>query len=300
MKYFLDKGKTLITSTADKLTEELDTRFSSIKQIVNGLPIFVSLEKSGKFKTEYDEKHYFVIPFKLSESGFSLHSMRCLPESALEINDLPKRRIFHFPNQHYESALREYMLQTAREMAVQTNNKPSSLERLADDIDALDKKLTYGMLFVGGVAAIFNPLVGAGIAAKALLPGIGGLMNRHGLRPIGARISKHQLEKEVKSAEARVTKQFSEANTLKVINPILQELEFALRTTETQHDPLTDPNLANGSIPELDSERWRELTETAMYHVYKEVYNDPSQHAKAGLGPEDIRWLRTLFETRPE
>lgn len=302
MKDLIGKGKTFITSVGDKFTETLDSGFSNIKQIVNGLPVFVSLEKSSKFKVEYDEKHYFVIPFKLAESGFSLHTMRCLPESALEINDLPKRRIFHFPNSYYEAALREYMLKTARDMAIQTNKHPSSLERLADDIDALDKKLTYGMLLVGGVAAIFNPLLGAGIAAKALMPGVAGLMNQYGLRPVGEKISQYQLEKEVKLAEERVARQFSEANTLKVINPILQELEFALRTSETEHDPLIDPNLANGSIPELDSERWRSLTETAIYHVYKDVYADPAQHKPACLGPEDIRWLRTMFapEAHPE
>ena len=300
MKDLIDKGKNFIAMVGDKFTDELSTGFSSIKDIVNGLPIFISLEKSNSFQTEYDEKHYFIIPFKLSETGFSLHSIRCLPESALEINDLPKRRVFHFPNKHYEAALRVYMLKTAREITIQSNNNPSSLEQLADDIDALDRKLTYGMLFVGGIAAVFNPLVGAGIAAKALLPGLSGLLNQYGLRPMGNKITRHQLEKEVKSSEERVIKQFSEANTLKVINPILQELEFALRTSVTEHDPLTDPNLANASIPELDHERWRELTQTAIYHVYQEVYADPTKHRQAGLGPEDIRWLKTLFGGRPE
>ena len=284
---------------SDKFTDELSTSFSSIKDIVNGLPVFVSLEKSANFKTEYDEKHYFVIPFKLSKTGFALHTMRCLPKSALEINDLPKRRVFHFPNKHYESALRASMLKTAREIAIQSNN-PSSLERLADDIDTLDKKLTYGMILIGGIAAVFNPLVGAGIAAKALLPGLGGLVNQYGLRPMGNKITKYQLEKTVKSAEDRVINQFSEANTLKVINPTLQELEFALRTTVAEHDPLTDPNLSSASIPELDHERWRELTHTAIYHVYQEVYADPTKHKQAGLGPEDIRWLKTLFGGRLE
>ncbi|USD21068.1 hypothetical protein MJO52_18705 [Microbulbifer variabilis] len=80
-----------------------------------------------------------------------------------------------------------------------------------------------------------------------------------------------------------------------MINPILQELELALRTTEAQHDPLTDPNLADGSIPELNSEHWCELTERAVYHVYKDVYRDKRLAKKAQLGPEDLRWFEVLF-----
>lgn len=69
-----------------------------------------------------------------------------------------------------------------------------------------------------------------------------------------------------------------------------------MRTTESEHDPLTDYNLANGDIPELDGLRWRELTEVAICHTYKDIYNDPSLHNRANLGPEDLRWLKVLLE----
>ena len=225
--------------------------------------------------------------------------MRCLPVSVPEVNNLPKRRVFHFPNEHSENELNKYMRESAREIVqYSSETKLSTLEELANDIDSLDKKLTYGMLLVGGVAAIFNPLIGAGIAAKALLPGVAGLANKYGLRPAGEKLSKLQLEKEIKDAQDRVTSDFEHSSTLRVINPILQELEFALRTTEAEHDPLLDPNLADGSIPEIEHERWRELTETAVCHVYKEAYDNPKLHQKAGLGPEDIRWLKTMFEAQ--
>lgn len=297
MKYLFEKSKDSIACLGEAFSDKLSSGFYFLRDCINGLPVFVSVEKSVHFDTEYDEKHYFVIPFKLSEAGFALHTMRCLPEAALELNDLPKRRVFHFPNTYYESALRQKMLESARDLTINNQNR-SSLERLADDIDALDTKLTYGMLVVGGVTAFFNPLIGGTIVAKAISPSLSRLMNKFGLRPLGAKISQHQLQKEIKSAEENVARQFSEANTLKVINPILQELEFALRTSETEHDPLIDPNLATGSIPELNNQRWRELTETAIYHLYKDVYDDSDKHKAASLGPEDLRWLKTLFEGR--
>lgn len=297
MKKLLNKGKNIFSSVSDIVTEELTAGLSLVKEVVSGLPVFISSENSSKYDTQYDEKHYFVIPYVKSVTGFSLHTMRCLPVSVPEINNLPKRRVFHFPNEHYEESLRIHMIQVAREQCInQGENKVSTLEQLANNIDAIDNKLTYGMLLVGGVAAIFNPLVGAGIAAKAVLPGIGGLLNKHGLRPAGEKLTKSQIEKEARLAEESVVKEFSESNTIKVVNPILQELELALRTSETQHDPLIDPNLADGSIPELETERWRELTETAVYHVYKDIYENPDIHSEANLGPEDIRWFSIMFQ----
>jgi len=298
MKTFLKKGLSAVRSITDKATEEITSGCSIIKEKVNGLPIFVSAEKSDKYlDIQYDEKHYFVIPYELSEYKFALHTMRCLPNAVPEINNLPKRRVFHFPNEHSEEMLKGYMRQTAEEQVREKNDgKTNSLESLANQIDSLDKKLTYGMLLVGGLAAIVNPLLGAGIAAKALLPSVGSLLNKYGLRPTGEKFSKYQLDQSIKEAEEHITKSFEEANTLQVINPILQELERALCTSESQHDPLTGPNLADGSIPELDGERWRELTEVAICHVYKEAYETASLHKKACLGPEDIRWLKVMFE----
>ncbi|BFM18096.1 hypothetical protein R50073_42790 [Maricurvus nonylphenolicus] len=298
MKHYLKKGIDAVSPLFDRAVEEITANISSVKEIVNGLPVFVSLEKSDKYQdTEYDEKHYFIIPYELSEYKFALHTMRCLPDDVPEINNLPKRRVFHFANEHAEIALKHYMLESAKEVVEDKyQNTPSTLESLANDIDALDAKLTYGMLLVGAAAAIVNPVVGAGIAAKAILPGVAEILTKYGLRPAGEKISKIQLEKEVRQAEVNITKQFESSDTLRVVNPILQELELALRTNEREHDPLTDPNLANGSISELPNERWRELTETAIFHAYKDVYEDDSQHQKAKLGPEDLRWLKTIFE----
>ncbi|MGH1543902.1 MAG: hypothetical protein ACRBHB_26120 [Arenicella sp.] len=295
MKELFKKGKDVLNSATDKLSVEMESGMSIVKDVINGLPIFVSFERSTKYQAEFDEKHYFVIPFEGSETGFSLHTMRYLPVSVPEVNDLPKRRVFHFPNLYYEAALRENMLQSARSLATEKLER-STLESLADDIDALDNKLTYGMLLVGGIAAIFNPIVGAGIAAKAVLPSITGLFTKYGLRPVAEKLTQSQAKALVSEAENKVRKAFSESDTIKVVNPILQELEIALRTNEDEHDPLVDPNMADGSIPELEGKRWRELTVRALYHVYHDTYKDKARHKSASLGPEDIRWLKTLFD----
>ncbi|WHI51728.1 hypothetical protein P3339_02525 [Microbulbifer sp. MLAF003] len=65
--------------------------------MIEELPVFASSERNNKTAQVFDEKHYFVIPFELSEVGFTLHTMRCLPKETPEVNDLPKRRIFTSP-----------------------------------------------------------------------------------------------------------------------------------------------------------------------------------------------------------
>ncbi|BBM01754.1 hypothetical protein [Microbulbifer sp. GL-2] len=296
MKKYLNRSREALDDYSSKVTGNSNSGVKVIQGMIEGLPVLASSERSKKNEMEFDEKHYFVIPYKLSEVGFSLHTMRCLPDKAPEINDLPKRRIFHLPNEYYEGNLRKFMVDSAVDMSREKKeNHKNPLVRLADEIDILDRKMTYGMLLVGGVTAIFNPIVGAGLAAKALVPGFGGLVNKFGLRPVGNKIEEFQSNRFVAQAEKGIARQFSEVNTLKVVNPILQELDLALRTSAEQHDPLTDPNLSVGSIPELDGKYWRELTEKAVYHVYKDIYLDKKWARKAQLGPEDLRWFEVLF-----
>lgn len=301
MKTLFRKSLESVSLVAEKALNELSHKYTLVKDIVNDLPVFVSSQKTEKYGLEkYDEKHYFIIPFMLSSVKIALHSMRCLPEGIPEINDLPKRRVFHFPNEHSEALVRKLLVDNAKEIIEENHsNDTHTLTNLANDIDALDKKLTYGMLLVGGMAAIVNPLVGAGIAAKALLPGVAVLLTKYGIRPAGEKMSKSQLEKKIKEAETRVLKKFEESSTIQVVNPILQELELALCTTERQHDPLLDFDLSKGHIAELEGERWRELTETAVYHVYADIISDPSKHKDACLGPEDLRWLKVILSGQP-
>lgn len=298
MQKYLNQGSKLLQKSAETVAKNFDASVEIVKEWVGELPVFVSLERSTKCNVQYDEKHYFVIPYKLSPTGFSLHTMRYLPTGAPEVNDLPKRRIFHFPNELYEGTLRVHLLKSAKDIVVEKAEKRvTSLDKLADDIDALDSKLTYGMLFVGGVTALVNPLIGATIAAKALLPSATGLLSKYGIRAASEKLKDAKLKQDIQHAQRKVLHDFSNSDTLKLINPILAELELALNTTEQQHDPLFDPNIvANSASGPLD-EHWRELTERAVYHIYKDVYEDQSMHQSAKLGPEDVRWLKVLFAT---
>lgn len=299
MKDFLNKGLSSLQTAAEGAFDNVSDKWSLFRETINELPILASLERTkNTAPIQYDEKHYFVVPYRLSEVGISLHTMRYLPDGVPELNALPKRRVFHFPNTHSEFQVRELLLEQGRAIAAESSaGKIHTLEQLANDIDKLDKKLTYGMLLVGGAAALVNPILGVGIAAKALLPGAGGLLNKYGLRPLGQKLSKSQIEKEVAQAEKKILSEFEHASTLQIINPILQELELALKTNEAEHDPLIDFDMSSMDVHELDGDRWRELTQRAIFHVYKECLKDKSKWTAAHLGPEDIRWLKLILDT---
>ena len=297
MKNLFRQGVKNIGGVTERALSQVSNKFDLIKEFVNGLPILVSSQRVSSYgDKQYDEKHYFVIPFMLSESKIALHSMRCLPEGVPEINDLPKRRVFHFPNQHSEALVRHVLTENAKELVENAHSDTKNpLVSLADGIDALDKKLTFGMLAVGGVTAFVNPVLGAGIAAKALLPGAAGLLAKYGLKPMGEKISASQLQKKIKQAEDKIQSEFKSTSTLKVVNPILQELELALSTTAAEHDPLLDFDLSASGIEELDHDRWRELTFIALKNTYIDVIKNPELHEQASLGAEDLRWFKTFM-----
>jgi len=298
MKNLIDKSLNFVNTAKSSITNEIYASFSLVKEMVNKLPVFISSEKTSTYgDIKYDEKHYFIVPYRLTEIGVALHTMRCLPGGVPELNDLPKRRVFHFAKETDEILIRNILINEAKEFAENSlQDNISSLESLANDIDSLDKKLTYGMLCIGGLAALVNPVVGAGIAAKALLPGVGGLLSKYTLRPVGEKMTESQLKNEIKTAEDKVIKEFESAETIKVINPILQELELALNTDEQQHDPLIDFNLGKLDLVELDDDRWRELTITVLRNIYLEIIHNKSKHINANLGPEDIRWLNVILD----
>ena len=130
MKDLFEKSLNLVSSAKDTVSNEIISSLSFVTEMVNKLPVFISSERSSAFNdVQYDEKHYFIIPFKLSEIGIVLHTMRCLPDSVPELNDLPKRRIFHFANETDEASIRNHLINEAKDYVVANHqSKLSSLE----------------------------------------------------------------------------------------------------------------------------------------------------------------------------
>lgn len=295
----LQQAKDLGLQGAGKALELFGSGYEFARRSIGNLPFFASCESSSSYdEKKYDEKHYFLMPYRLAEHGYTLYSMRCLPEGVPPINDLPKRRVFHLPSEHatplVEKLLQDGVDQKYKEASPPGTRIGNSLVDLADKIDRLDNRLFGGILLIGALVAFVNPVAGAAVAAKALVPSVGLLLSKAGLKSAGEKLNAARLQKEIQSAREQVLKEFRGANTESFPNPVLEELDRALHTTEFQHDPLFEFEFGEVSFGKRDTERLLELTCRAIANVYGDIVANRKQWKKACLGPEDIRWLELI------
>jgi hypothetical protein len=138
---------------------------------------------------------------------------------------------------------------------------------LGEEIDKQSHWVTGGLIVVGGVVAIANPLLGVGIAAKAILPELGGKLTKFGL---GAAADKmREVTSSWRSGRARKE---AEAE-VKAMKPELVEdgvLQFLDRMTALgeKGDPL---------MAELDQlpDWWLDRDQTLTMKVVAEVVDFP-------------------------
>lgn len=292
MKKWLAQGLNQLQQVKDQALQQFQ-KMPVANTLLGKLPVWVSSESSAKFNQDkYDEKHYFVVPYPFSSAAISLHSMRCLPKGYSALNDLPKRRVFHFADADAEQRIKQQLTEQFQQQPSQ-DTPANSLINLANNIDELDSKLTNGMLLLGGLVFFVNPIVGVGIAAKALLPGIPSLLSKYGIRPLGDKLSDAQMKASVQNAHEQIKQEFSDGHTLQLINPVLAELKSNLQLQRTNYDPLLDFDLNKVDFGVADNSRFVELTCKAISHVYKPHLSSPP----AQLSINTWRWLQLLAKS---
>ena len=153
------------------------------------------------------------------------------------------------------------------------------LNDIADQIDHLDNKVFNGVLLIGGLVALINPLAGAAIAVKAMIPSMGLFLAKYGLRYAGDSANDRDVQKQIKSAEKDVLQKFKEANTESLVNPLLTQFDRALETDEEAYDPLLEFDSMKDAFAERDRARLLSLSYEALTNTYADILND-SPHAR--------------------
>ncbi|MDA7614431.1 hypothetical protein N8586_04790 [Verrucomicrobiales bacterium] len=165
--------------------------------------------------------------------------------------------------------------------------------------------MSCGLIVIAGVVAVSNPLLGVGIAAKSLLPSLGAKFSSEGWRHVGEKLKRRQTAQTEKDSVKGAEKELRSVRAEVIVNPLLQPLEKALVTSVNEFDPLaTLMNLAS-SLPvplagwssfvtacPARGMAWYQMTARAIDQVYREI--KLREFSKANLGPEDLRWLKTL------
>ena len=256
----------------DGVTGALDTGVGLVSATLQGIPFFGSTTTSDEYDhNKVDEKHYFLIPDRLSEQGYSLYVMRCLPAGVPPINDLPKQRLIHLPGENALPMLQNIMMAEAREQ-VETAPKSGNfisdnLTALANEIDKVDEKAFGGVLLLGGLVTLINPLAGAAVAANALIPSVGLIASKYGLKIASGTATNMDMARKIKRAEKDVVKQFKAANTAQVINPLLVQLARAYDGDLALSDEMLDFQCDDIELSATDIGRLLSLTEEAIRNL---------------------------------
>ncbi len=268
-----------------------------VTELVGSLRFFGSTTEVDA-NIQFDERHYFLVPDSRNAEGYSLVVTRCLPEGVPPINELPKRRILHLPNDEADLMLRTLLIRQAQadELARPSDGKTMAVRarELANYIDALDERVFGGVLLIGGLVGIFNPLAGAAIAAKTLLPSLGLLASKYGLRVAEESLSHADMQKRAKQAEKDVLRQFRATDVDQYTNPVLRILERATRTTEEEFDSMLELHEQLASESTEHERRWLRLAAAAVLDVFDADLKSKRGLEKAGLGPEDLRFMQLL------
>ena len=273
-------GENLISGVGDavdKVAGTFDTGVGLLQDTLGGIPFFGAAATSKAYDhTAFDEKHYFLIPDIASDEGYSLYVMRCLPDGVPPINKLEKRRLLHLPDQSALPMLEHIVIKGARERAnldaTPNNFVSNNLDSLINEIDRVDKKVFGGVLLLGGLVALTNPLAGALVAMKAAAPSLGLILSKYGLKVASKTATNLDIAKQIKRAEKDIKKQFKSAEAMSVVNPVLNHLGSRASLDMWMMESERFQYKCDGAeFTQQDVRRLTDLTQQAILDVVKDA-----------------------------
>jgi len=221
-----------------------------------------------------DETHYFLIP--MSAGGFALAERRRLPEGVGTVNSLPKVRIFHVHDPAGVVVLEEQLLGKLAKERVQEPGLDADLakrlETIGEEIDRQSFWVTGGLVVVGSAVAIANPLLGIGIAAKALLPELGSKLTKLGLGAAADSVRRMGNSWRERSARKAAASEIRRLKPQVVVDPVLAFID-----EQVALGAKADPTMRElERLPEWWRQRDQRLTMTVASEVLSESRQWPA------------------------
>lgn len=288
----LNSLKTNLNDFLNKTGAITEDGASYFKGLLGDLNLFTSSEALVSDNQLYDETHYLLIPDRDTEAGFSLYTKRVLPEGYSGDNDLTNKRVFQLPNRESLEKLESLLKREISESKLSELDTQSTiadrLDIIAEEIDQKTNTITNGLLIIGGIVAIANPLLGVGIAAKALLPSLSSKLTSSGLDHFSGFLKKKKLESAEKNSQKLAEKEVKKLAPEITINPALSLLHSSLHTNDPDHDPLTE-----------SLELWDNLGQAKQILIATEaisiVYAERvKKKSSTYLHSNDIAWIESL------
>ncbi|MBK1830949.1 hypothetical protein JIN77_09450 [Verrucomicrobiaceae bacterium R5-34] len=298
MKQIFDPVVSTATDLAEAAKKVADDGIGYFRSRIGSLPLVASvLAQETSELTDRDESHYFLVPYRLSPCAYALVTRRVLPIGVGPENALPKARIFHLPAEGTAATLEALITeQLSKENKSSMDFSAPLVDRLdlmADEIDKQSNLITGGLVVIGGVVAVVNPLLGVGIAAKAILPTLSSKLSKHGLNHVSDWLRTRKVEKDQQQAIVQATKELKRIQPEIVVDHTLALLEESLASEDPHHDP----QLPCSSQLDTPGEALKlKLTAQAISDVYATCLADASSHREAKLHAPDLAWLQSLNE----
>lgn len=244
---------------------------------------------------ERDETHYFLVPFAPAPAGFALNVQRALPAGTGAVNDLQKVRVFHLHDEAARGTLEDLLRSSLAAGALADlpagSELADRLDKMAEAIDSQTEKVTGGLLVIGGLVAIANPLLGVGIAAKALLPSVASVAGKGAVDFVSDKLRSRAESARRSAAEEKASAEIKRLKPEIFINPLLRVLHDALHPNDPPHDPF----IGETAIPaDLAWMRVRAMTAAAISGCWEECVRSDRSAAAAGLHKPTVHWLRSL------
>lgn len=260
--------------------------------LFRGIPLISSITALTPPQLERDETHYLLIPCPNQSHGYTMFTKRVIPEGFGATNSLPKARIFHLPDQSGKEILeREFIAHALKHTEISDNSEfADRLDRLADQIDQETAKISGGLLLIGGVVALINPLIGVGIAAKALLPSVGSLASKAGFNFVSEKLRQSKLSSEHSRIAKEAEKDLKRLKAEIYHNPILQSIDALISNPQSPYDPILS---GKNWISEFPNHRYFQITLDCVMHTYNE---DVVTKQSRVLSPIAQHWIKHLIE----
>ena len=276
----------------------VDEGVSLFHSTIGRLPLFSSIQahETSELK-DRDETHYFLVPYRLSKCGYALYIQRLLPVGVGPENALPKARVFHLPADGtldtLEKLVADELAEKHRENIDFSAPLADRLDLIADEIDKQSNLVTGGLVVIGGVVAVINPLLGVGIAAKAILPTLGSKLSKHGINHVSDWLRKRKVDKKEKEANELASQEIKKIEPEVTVDATLALLEESI----SNQDPANDPQMKFAEFLETPEETLKVMvTARAITDVYRSSITDKESHSSANLHPADIDWLKSLAD----
>lgn len=295
MNHFLKKLAESASDSGAYARKLADSGIRSVSEVFRGTKIYGALSASSVEHVEYDETHYLLIPLIGAQRKYSIYTKRILPPNTGATNSLPKARVFHVPDVSGRELLEQELIADFVGSRLSSDAGSSefadALQKLADQIDKETNKISGGLILIGGVVAVVNPLLGVGIAAKGLLPSLGAKASTVGAEYVGNKLRSWNKSSTVSKLQKDAYKEVRMLKPRIYPNPILRSLEAIASNPRTDYDPVVDHR---NWIDQFESLHFYSVTQEAIREIYQELLDSIDLET---YQPSHMAWIKSFVDS---